>query len=81
MRRQNPRLESLCSPFEELTRNTRSNRFQLTLIELHLGKDGTGEGKMVPAARISWNTRTQTIEIQNYANLPVTLTNVSTDKP
>ena len=50
-------------------------------IELHLDKDGKGEGKMVPAAKISWDAKKKTIEIENYRALPIDLINVTAKTP
>ena len=67
--------------FREAANNTRSMKYQLTLIELHLDKDGKGEGKMVPAAMVSWDKEKKKIEVENYNALPVDLINVQTTQP
>ena len=59
--------------FREAARNTRSMQYQFTLIELHIDASGKGEGKMVPAARVSWDHDAKRIEIENYNALPVDL--------
>ena len=59
----------------------RSMQYQLTAIELHVDKDGKGEGKMVPAAKISWDAKKKAIEIENYRALPIDLINVQARKP
>jgi hypothetical protein len=59
----------------------RSMQYQLTAIELQLNKDGKGEGKMVPAAKISWDATKKAIEIENYRALPIDLINVQAKKP
>lgn len=66
--------------FREVANNTRSMQYQVTVIELHVGADGKGEGKMVPAAKIRWDNATKTIEIENYNALPVELLNVAAEK-
>ena len=66
--------------FREAANNTRSMQYQFTLIEIHLDKDGKGEGKLVPAAKVSWDKETKRIEIENYNALPVDLTTVTTVK-
>jgi hypothetical protein len=53
----------------------RSMQYQLTVIELRIDEDGKGEGKMVPAAKISWDTKKKAIEIENYRALPIDLVN------
>ncbi len=54
---------------------------QFTLIELHIDKNGKGEGKLVPAAKVSWDTKAKKIEIDNYNALPVDLINVTAKTP
>jgi hypothetical protein len=60
----------------ELWNQPRSADYDFTLAEIRLNKDGRGEGKLVPAAKISWNPETNTIEIENYGIEPVRLTDV-----
>lgn len=67
--------------FRELTSNARSTGYQLTLVELKLGPDGKGEGKLVPAAKVTWDKDAKKIEIENYNALPVDLLNVVSKKP
>ena len=67
--------------FREVVNNTRSMRYQFTLIEIHLDKNGKGEGKLVPAAEVSWDKAAKRIEIENYSALPVDLTTVTSGKP
>jgi hypothetical protein len=67
--------------FREAANNTRSMQYQLTLIEIHIDKDGKGEGKMVPAAKVSWDNKDKKIEVENYTALPVDLLNVQAKKP
>jgi hypothetical protein len=62
--------------FREAANNTRSMDYQFTLIEVHIDKDGKGEGKMVPAAKVSWDKAAKKLEIENYNALPVDLINV-----
>ena len=60
-----------------------SAQYEFTLAEIRLDKDGgtRGEGKLVTAAQIWYNEKTKTIEIANYANEPVRLSQVMVDKP
>jgi hypothetical protein len=69
--------------FGEAASNTRSMQYQFTLIEIHIDKDGKGEGKMVPAAKVSWDKDAKKLEIENYSALPIDLINVkeTTKKP
>jgi hypothetical protein len=47
-----------------------------TVVELHVGKDGKGEGKMSVGAPSSINAEDNTVGLTNYATAPVTLRNV-----
>jgi hypothetical protein len=67
--------------FKEAQNNTRSMQYQLTAIEIHLDKDGKGEGKMQPAAKISWDAKAKKIELENYNALPIDLVNVTSKGP
>lgn len=67
--------------FREAANQGRSLDYQVTVIELHIGKDGKGEGKIVPAAKISWDSAAHKIEIENYNALPVDLLQVNVAKP
>ena len=67
--------------FRELLHNTRSKDYEFTLIELRLGPDGKGEGKLVPAAKVTWDKDAKRIEIENYSALPVELLQVVAKKP
>jgi hypothetical protein len=62
--------------FREAVNNTRSMQYQFTLVELHIDKDGKGEGKLVPAAKVSWDKTDKRIEVENYSALPVDLLDV-----
>ena len=63
--------------FREASNNTRSMQYQFTLIEIHIDKNGKGEGKLVPAAKVSWDAKEKKIEIENYNALPLDLINVT----
>ena len=67
--------------FSEAARAARSMQYQFTLIEIRIDKNGKGEGKLVPAARVSWDTTAKKIEIENYNALPVDLMNVTAKTP
>ena len=62
--------------FWELSNRPRSAEYEFTLAEIRLPGDGKGEGKLAPAARITWDKDTSTIEIENYGIEPVRLTEV-----
>lgn len=63
--------------FREVAGSSRSLQYQLTLIEIRLDSNGKGEGKLVPAAKVTWDTREKRIEIENYSSLPVDLLDVT----
>ncbi|MGH9366482.1 MAG: hypothetical protein ACRD3M_02255 [Thermoanaerobaculia bacterium] len=67
--------------FREAATSTRSMQYQFTLIEVHLDKDGKGEGKMVPAAKVGWDKEAKKLEIENYNAMPVDLLNVTAKTP
>jgi hypothetical protein len=67
--------------FHEAAQSRRSMDYQLTLIEIQLDKDGNGVGKMVPAAKVTWDAKTKTIEVENFQALPVDLINVKAKTP
>ena len=67
--------------FGEASNNTRSMQYRFTLVELHLDKDGKGDGKMVAAAKISWDKEAKKLEIENYNALPVDLMSVTEKTP
>jgi hypothetical protein len=62
--------------FGEVSRNTRSMDYRVTIIEIHLDANGKGEGKLVPAAKITWDKDAKKLEIENYNALPVDLLQV-----
>jgi hypothetical protein len=59
--------------FDKAANQTRSTQYEVTVIEIRLDKDGKGEGKMVPAAKVTWDAAGKKIEIENYSELPVYL--------
>ena len=67
--------------FPEVANATRSMQYQVTLIELHIDRNGKGEGKLVPAAKVTWDNARKAIEIENYSALPVDLLEVTAKKP
>jgi hypothetical protein len=62
--------------FWEARNRPRVSDFPFTLIEMHLDKENTGEGRMAVAARISTARDGETIVIENYAISPVILNNI-----
>jgi hypothetical protein len=67
--------------FWEGRNQPRSADYEFLLMEIRLGKDGKGEGKLVPLAKISYNEVSRTVEIENYGSEPVRLTKVEALEP
>lgn len=61
--------------FEAATR-PRSSQYEFMICEIHLDKDGRGEGKLATLAKISYDKKKNLIEIENYGLEPVRLTDV-----
>jgi len=66
--------------FNEVRNNTRSSDYEYMLCEIRLGADGKGEGKLAVAAKIAFDKAQQKVEIENYGQQPVRLTQVTVDK-
>lgn len=67
--------------FWEATNRPRSVDYPFTVIELRVKPDGTGEGKMSLATRITGDQENGTIVLENYATQPVMLNDVRKEKP
>src|SRR5262245_20588789 len=67
--------------FAELRNQPRSAEYEFLLIEIHLGKDGKGQGKLAGGAKIEFNKESNTVEIENYGIEPVRLTQVTVVGP
>ncbi len=61
----------------EARNRPRSIDYPFTFIEMRIGRDGVGEGKASVAAKITLNTKTNQIELENYGIQPVALTKVT----
>lgn len=61
--------------FFEAVNRPRSADYPFLLLDLRLGADGKGQGKLLPLARIQVNDD-HLVEIENYASEPVRLTQV-----
>jgi hypothetical protein len=66
--------------FWEAANLTRTLRYPFTVIEIHLDKDGKGEGRMSVAAKASMTKDGKTLEIENYSTQPVILEKVAEQK-
>lgn len=58
----------------------RQLEYPFTLVELHIGADGKGDGRLSLAAKITYNERTGMISLVDYPALPVHLTGVRREK-
>jgi hypothetical protein len=66
--------------FEEVRQNARSVEYPFTFVEIHLNKDGEGQGKLAVATQLQFDKKKNTIIFENYSSEPVRLTNVKVDK-
>jgi hypothetical protein len=62
--------------FWEQWRQPRSIDYPFTVIEMHINRDGTGEGKMSLATKITEDKDKNQIVLENYGTQPVLLTTV-----
>jgi len=62
--------------FFEVLGRPRSADYEFMVGEIHLGKDGTGEGRLAALAKVSFDEAKNRIEIENYGIQPVRLTRV-----
>ena len=66
--------------FGESGRDFESFDPEFTLLDIRIGADGKGVGKLASAANVTFNEKTRSFEIENYASLPVRLTDVHAAK-
>lgn len=62
--------------FWEAANRPRTIDYPFTVIELHMKADGTGEGKMSIATKITMDKKRDAIVLENYGTEPVRLNNV-----
>jgi hypothetical protein len=62
--------------FWEAVNRPRTVDYPFTLIELHIGAEGKGEGKMSIATKIMYDKNKNEIVLENYQSQPVLLTDV-----
>ena len=63
--------------FNELRQGGRSTDYEFTLIEMRFPPKGKGQGKWAPAVKISYNKETRTVELENYAQEPIRLNEIT----
>jgi hypothetical protein len=66
--------------FREASNAGRSTEYDVMVSEIRLGPDGKGDGRLVPAAKVTYDREKRTIEIEDFSNSPVRLTQVTADK-
>jgi hypothetical protein len=66
--------------FLEIRNQPRSVDYPFTLVQIHVNKDGTAEGKLAALTMITWDKKKQTLEIENYGTEPVRLSNFVFEK-
>jgi len=62
--------------FWEAVNRPRSVDYPFTIVQLHMKNDGTGEGKLAVAAKVTGDEDSRMIEIENYDMQPVQLVDV-----
>jgi hypothetical protein len=62
--------------FGEARNQPRSIDYPFTLMEIHVDKDGKGEGKVAVATKIEFDKDKNVIQLENYASEPVRLQNL-----
>ena len=66
--------------FWEARNQPRSYDYPFTVIELHINRDGEGEGKMSIATKVIYDKKENMITLENFETTPVQLTNVKREK-
>ena len=66
--------------FWEARNQPRSYDYPFTVIELHINRDGEGEGKMSIATKVIYDKKENMITLENFQTTPVQLTNVKREK-
>jgi hypothetical protein len=65
--------------FLESVQRPRTIDYPFMIVDIRIGADGEGEGKLLPLARVTAGTD-DVIEVENYASVPVRLTKVRAEK-
>ena len=66
--------------FREVANQPRTVDYPFTLIEIHLDKNGEGQGKMAYATKITFDKKKNSVELENYSSEPVRLNTVTLEK-
>ena len=62
--------------FKEQVNQPRTFDYPFALFEMRFDKSGKGEGRMAYATQITFNKKTNSIELENYSSEPVRLNNL-----
>jgi hypothetical protein len=62
--------------FWEAANRPRTIDYPFTVVEIHIGKDGKGEGKMSVATKVTYDKKNNTLVLENYKSQPVMLNEV-----
>ena len=62
--------------FQEARAQPRTTDYPFTLFEIRVDKNGSGEGRMAVATKISFDKKKNTVELENYSSEPVRLNNI-----
>jgi len=66
--------------FWEAANQPRSFDYPFTVIELHLNRDGEGEGKMSIATKVIYDKKDNMLSLENFQTSPVLLNNIRREK-
>lgn len=66
--------------FREAVNHARTMDYQFTVIDIRFDAEGKGTGELAPAAKVTYNVKTNHIEIENYSARPLDLINVKSEK-
>jgi hypothetical protein len=66
--------------FREAANQPRSRDYDFMVCEIRLGPDGKGVGKLAAATKITYDKEKKQIELENYGQEPVRLTEVKIEK-
>ena len=66
--------------FLEIRNRPRTYDYPFTIIEIHLKRDGEGQGTMAYATKINFDKKKNQVELENYASEPVRLTTIKVEK-
>lgn len=66
--------------FWEARNQPRTIDYPFTLMQIHLSKDGEGQGRLALATKISFDKKKNQVELENYSSEPVRLNEVKVEK-